>query len=33
MMIGSDHPVFHRVLKETCGDQPNDPSLRLTNLG
>ena len=33
IMIGSDHPVFHRVLKEACGDQPNDPIARLTNLG
>ena len=22
VMIGSDHPVFHHVLKEACGDQP-----------
>ena len=33
IMIGSDHPVFHHVLKETCGDQQNDPIARLTNLG
>ena len=33
IMIGSDHPVFHHVLKEACGDQPNDPVARLTNLG
>ena len=33
VMIGSDHPVFHHVLKEVCGDQPNDPVARLTNLG
>ena len=33
VMIGSDHPVFHHVLKEACGDQPNDPIARLTNLG
>ena len=32
-MIGSDHPVFHHVLKEACGDEPNDPIDRLTNLG
>ena len=32
-MIGSDHPVFHHGLKEACGDQPNDPIARLTNLG
>ena len=33
IMIGSNHPVFHHVLKEACGDQPNDPIVRLTNLG
>ena len=33
IMIGSDYPVFHHVLKEACGDQPNDPVTRLTNLG
>ena len=33
VMIGSDHPVFHHVLKEACGDQPNDSIARLTNLG
>lgn len=33
IMIGSDHPVFHHVLKEACGDQPNDPVARLTNQG
>ena len=32
VMIGSDHPVFHHVLKEACGSQPNDPVARLTNL-
>ncbi|KAL9966671.1 hypothetical protein ACROYT_G024783 [Oculina patagonica] len=32
-MIGSDHPVFHHVLKEACGEEPNDPVARLTNLG
>ena len=32
VMIGSEHPVFHRLLKEACGDQPNDPIERLTNL-
>ena len=31
-MIGIDHPVFH-VLKEACGDQPNDPIACLKNLG
>ena len=33
VMIGSDHPVFHHVLKEACGNQPNDPVACLTNLG
>ena len=33
IMIGSDHPVFDHVLKEACGDQPNNPIARLTNLG
>lgn len=33
IMIGSNHPVFHHALKEACGDQPNDPVIRLTNLG
>ena len=33
IMIGSDQPVFHHVLKEACGDQPNDTTARLTNLG
>ena len=33
IVIGSDHPVFHHVLKKACGDQPNDPIARLTNLG
>lgn len=32
VMIGSDHPVFHHVLKKACGDQPNDPFACLTNL-
>ena len=32
-MIGSEHLVFHHLLKEACGDQPNDPIERLTNLG
>ena len=32
-MIGSDHPLFHLVLKEICGSRPNDPIARLTNLG
>ena len=33
VMIGSDHPVFHHVLKEACGDQPNDPIARFRNFG
>jgi len=33
VMIGSDHPVFHRVLKEACGNLANDPVAHLTNLG
>jgi len=33
VMIGSDHPVFHHVLKKACGNQPNDPVAWLTNLG
>lgn len=33
VMIGSHHPVFHHVLREACGNQSNDPVVRLTNLG
>jgi hypothetical protein len=33
VMIGSDHPIFHMVLKEVPGAKPNDPIGRLTNLG
>ena len=33
VMIGSDHPLFHLVLKEIRGSRPNDPIARLTNLG
>ena len=33
IVIGGDHPVFHHVLKEPCGDQPNDPVAHLTKLG
>ena len=33
VMIGSDHPVFHHVLKEACGNLANDPVACLTNLG
>ena len=32
-MIGSDHPIFHMVLNEIPGAEPNDPIGRLTNLG
>ena len=32
-MIGSDHPVSHHARREACGNQPNDPDARLTNLG
>ena len=33
VMIGSDHPLFHLVLKEIHGSRHNDPIARLTNLG
>lgn len=33
VMIGSDHPLFHLVLKDVSGSQPTDPIARLTNLG
>ncbi len=33
VMVGSDHPIFHMVLKEVPGAKPNDPIRRLTNLG
>ena len=33
VMIGSDPPVFHHMVKKACGNQPNDPVARLTNLG
>ncbi len=33
VMVGSDHPIFHMVLKEVPGAKPNDPIGRLTNLG
>ena len=33
VLIGSDHPLFHRVLHEICGHEPDDPVARLTNLG
>lgn len=33
LLIGSDHPLFHRVLKEVHGKKENDPIARQTNLG
>ena len=33
VLIGSDHPVFHHVLKETRGINADDPVARLTKLG
>ena len=33
VLIGSDHPLFHRVLQEICGNKPDDPVARLTTLG
>lgn len=33
VMIGSDHPLFHLVLKDVSGSQPTNPIARLTNLG
>ena len=33
VMLDSDHPVFHHVLKEVHGSQPSDPVARQTNLG
>ena len=30
VLIGSDHPLFHRVLQEICGNKPYDPVARLT---
>ena len=33
VLIGSDHPVFHRVHREIHGSNVNDPVARLTNLG
>ena len=33
VLVGSDHPVFHQVLREVTGSHPNDPIARLTNLG
>ena len=33
VLIGSDHPVFHRIHREIHGSNVNDPVARLTNLG
>ena len=33
MLIGSDHPVFHKVLREVNGSHPKDPVARQTPLG
>ena len=33
VMIGRDHPIFHMHLKDIPGAEPNDPIVRLTNLG
>ena len=33
VLIGSDHPLFHRVLQEVSGNRPSDPVARLANLG
>ena len=33
VLIGSDHPLFHHVLKEVHGTKPADPIARLTHLG
>ena len=33
VLIGSDHPLFHHVLKEVQGSKTTDPIARLTNLG
>ena len=33
VLIGRDHPLFHRVLHEICGHQQADSVARLTNLG
>ena len=33
VLIGSDHPLFHHVLKEVHGSKTTDPIARLTNLG
>ena len=33
VLIGSDHPIFHRVQREVNGPNDDDPIGRLTNLG
>ena len=33
LLIGSDHPLFHHVLREIHGPQADDPIARCTNLG
>jgi hypothetical protein len=33
VLIGSDHPIVHRVLREVHGPKDDDPIARLTNLG
>ena len=33
VLIGSDHPLFHHVLHEICGNKPDNPVARLTTLG
>ena len=33
VMIGSDHLLYHQVLREVCGTNPIDPIGRLTSLG
>jgi hypothetical protein len=33
VLIGSDHPIVHRVLREVHSPKDDDPIARLTNLG
>ena len=33
VLIGSDNPIFHHILKEIHGTKANDPIARMTNLG
>ena len=33
ILIGSDHPLFHRVLNEIHGSAPTDPIAKVTHLG